>query len=674
MSKVWKIILYIMLFLFVVMIGAGAGLIAAVLRTAPSLDQVNFNPEMSTILYDIKGREITKLHDGENRIPVSLSEIPQHMQLAILAIEDHLFYEHIGISFRGIIRALIRNVLRGTITGGGGTITGQLARNAFLTLDQTISRKIQEVIWAIQIERKYTKDEILEAYLNIIYFGHKTYGVQAAAQTFFGKDIGEVDLAEAALLAAVINGPGYYSPYIDIEAAQRRRNLVLARMEELGYITPEEATEAKAQPVKVIELKPIETKAPYFVDYILQNYLIPKFGAHQVSAGGLRVYTTLDLDMQVAAENALRSVLPTGTPDENKLHQPQGAIISLDPSNGQIRAMVGGRGEDHFNRATQALRQPGSAIKPIIYATAFENGLITPATIVMDEPIEIQLLNGDIYTPRNSNNVFSGEVTIRRAIEGSINVVAVKTLLNLNGGIISAINTGEKMGLSTLVKSGTINDVTPAFALGGLSKGVSPLELAAAYGVFANKGLYVEPIGIIRVEAVDGTILDEPKPVKKVALSEETAYLISDILRGVIESPYGTGQAARSIGRPAAGKTGTSQENTNAWFAGYTPQLVSVVWIGNDQQSKSLDFGSRRAVDMWTQYMVNALKDAPVSWFQPPKNIVTGIPIDIKTGLRVPDGCPIPADEIKLEIFIKGTVPTAISPRCSELQSPIGTL
>lgn len=660
----WRIVLILFLFIMALGVGAVVGVVAAFLRTAPTLDEVTFNPEMTTYIYDVHGREIARLHRGENRIPVPLSKVPQMVQDAFIAIEDHKFYEHHGIYFRGLLRSLLVNIRAGSFEQGGGTITGLLARNAFLSHEKTITRKIKEWVWTIQIERKYSKEEILETFLNEIYFGHSAYGVEAAAQTYFGKSISEVTLPEAAFLAGVINGPGYFSPHYDMEAAVRRRNIVLNRMAELGYITQEEAEEAKATPLEVIELQPRRREASYFVEYILQTYLIPKFGDQQVYAGGLRVYTTLDLDLQRAAEQAVISLLPAGTPDAKGLHQPQAALVSLDPQTGHILAMVGGRGEDQFNRATSAVRQPGSAIKPFVFALALEQRDITPATVFVDEPVEIPLVTGEVYKPSNFGNVYRGPLTVREALERSVNVVAVQVLLSLDGTMKRAVEFMKELGISTLVESGRVNDMVPALALGGLTRGVTPLEMAAAYATFANNGIYVEPIGVLRVEAYDGTVLDEPRPERRVVLSEEASYLINDMLRGVIEAPHGTGRAAADLGRPAAGKTGTSQGDTNAWFVGYTPDLVTSVWIGNDQQSQPLDFGSRRAVEIWAEFMAQALADRPPRWFERPPGVVQ-MRIDTITGLRVPDGCVyVPPGETRVELFIEGTEPMSVSPRC----------
>src|SRR5690625_4968684 len=433
-----RILTIIGLFLAAVIVGASAGMVAGYLSTAPSLDEVNFNPEVSTLIFDIHGREIARLYRGdENRIPVTLDQIPATLQNAVIAIEDHRFYDHFGISIRGFVRAMIVNIREGRLgdgnwAQGGGTITGQLARNAFLTHDRTVVRKLKEWLLAFQIERKYTKDEILETYLNEIYFGPHTYGVEAAARSFFGKSVSELNLAESALIAGVLNNPGIYSPFYNMDAAYKRRNLVLDRMAELDYIAREEADAAKQTPIEIIERQVPKTQAAYFVDYVVHNYLLPEFGEQAVYSGGLRVYTTLDLDAQAAAEEALNSLLPAGEPDSSGLRQPQGAIVSIEPRTGEIRAMVGGRGEDQFNRAVQAVRQPGSAIKPFVYAAAFEQAAITPATMFVDEPLQIRLASGSVYEPGNFDQQFRGEISVRESLERSINVIAVQVLMELD--------------------------------------------------------------------------------------------------------------------------------------------------------------------------------------------------------------------------------------------------
>ncbi|MGE5577344.1 MAG: PBP1A family penicillin-binding protein [Syntrophothermus sp.] len=649
-TKTKRMAIYVAILLVFIMIGSAVGIIAGTLKTAPRLEDVRFNPKMTTTLYDVHDEVVARIFK-ENRLPVPLEEIPKTLQAAVIAIEDQKFYEHHGLNFLAILRALVTDILHGEKVQGGSTITQQLAKNAFLTNEKTFMRKIKEAVWAIQIERKYTKDEILETYLNEIYFGHGAYGVEAASQLYFGKSVKQLNLPEAALLAGVTRGPGYYSPYINMEAARRRRNTVLEVMADVGYITRDQAENAKKAPITVVGLKPGRAHAPYFVDYVVQR-LLDKYGEAQVYGGGLKVYTSLDLKMQLAAEKALLDLLPKGKVDENKLQQPQGALIAIDPHSGYIKAMVGGRGEDKFNRAVQAVRQPGSAMKPFVYIAAIDRGY-TPAQIIDDSPVEYSMPDGSIWTPQNVDSKFRGPITLRNALEQSVNVVAIKLLDQIGAGTV--IEYAKKMGITTLVERGTLNDRNLSLALGGITRGVTPLEITAAYGVLANQGILVDPIAIVRVEDRDGNVLEENRAKKQIVLSEQTSYIITDMLKGVITR--GTGQNA-AIGRPAAGKTGTTSEYTDAWFVGYTPDLVASVWMGNDNPKEKLIFGdvkfaSWRSAQIWGAFMSQALSDTPVRDFPVPADIVTAN-IDVDTGLLATDRC----INIRTEVFVRGTEPT----------------
>lgn len=665
-----RLLITLLVFVVSITVGAMAGAVAAYLRSAPSLDQVNFDPKLTTYVYDVKGRVIARFY-RENRIPVTLDQIPKVVQLAFLAAEDRDFYHHYGIDFKGIARAVLANLTRdGGKLQGGSTITQQLARNAFLSLEQTWSRKLKELLWTIQIERKYTKDEILEAYLNVIYFGHGAHGVEAASQVYFSKSVSEVTLPEAAFLAAVVNGPSIYSPFNNPEAALSRRNLVLRRMYDFGFISFAEYTQARETPLEVKDGRTSQRLAPYFVEYVRQE-LIRRYGEEQVYGGGLRVYTTLDLDLQQKAEAALAAWLPSHSVDANGLTQPQGALVTLDAHYGYIRALIGGRGNDHYNRAVQATRQPGSAMKPFIYAAAIDQRQVTPADVYVDEPTTFRLPTGETWRPRNYDGTFAGPITVRRALEDSVNVVAAKVIEQI--GPATAIEYAKRLGISTLVESGRRNDVTLALALGGLTRGVTPLEMARAYAVFANGGIRVEPLAILRVEGPDGTVIDEFRPQRRLVLAPETAYIMTDMLRGVIER--GTGIGA-NIGRPAAGKTGTTSDFTDAWFVGYTPSLVTAIWIGNDDNQPMIHQGQRigsgTAARAWRAYMEAALEGAQVEDFERPATGIVGpLAIDKTNGLLISDGCQrVPPEERAMEIFIQGTEPKEISPRCSGLFIP----
>lgn len=655
----------VLAFTISIAIGAMAGVVAGYFRNVPPLDEVNFDPKLTTYIYDVKGRVIARLFT-ENRVPVRLHEIPEVVRLAFIAAEDSDFYQHHGIDFLGIARAALVNLRAGAIEQGGSTITQQLAKLAFLTNDRTWSRKFKELLLAIQIERKYTKDEILESYLNVVYFGHGAYGVEAASQIFFQKSVSEVNLQEAALLAAIVNGPGYYSPFYDMEAATRRRNLVLRRMLDLGFIDRAAYDEAVSSPIELKDGRRQQPIAPHFVIYVREQ-LLDRYGAQMVYTGGLRVYTTLDLDLQRAAEKAIEEMVPVQETDENGLAQPQAALVTIDVHTGEIRAMVGGRNNDQYNRAVQATRQPGSAMKPFVYAAAIDSKRYTPAHLMVDEPTTFTLITGETWTPRNYDNTHRGTMSLRTALEDSINVVAAKLIDEI--GPATAIDYAKRMGITTLQESGRLNDLTLSFALGGLTRGVTLLEMATAYGVFASGGIRTTPIAILRVEGPDGTVIDEFRPQRRLVLSPETAYIMTDMMRGVIER--GTGVGA-NIGRPAAGKTGTTSSFTDAWFVGYTPSLVTAVWIGNDSNEPMIypgrQIGSGTAARTWRAYMSEAVKGTPVEEFPRPPGIVGPLAIDVTNGKLVNDTCSgVPMNERVYEIFIEGTEPTEVSERCSTL-------
>lgn len=657
-----KIFILLSVIMLSMLVGGSAAIFTAYLKSAPALEQVQFQQQFTTYLYDINGKLITELY-RENRVPVKIEDLPTDLKNAVVAIEDAQFYDHHGINFLSFGRAIIVNIAERRFAQGGGTITMQVARNLFLTQDKLITRKLQEFLWAVQIERKYAKSEILETYLNEVHLGHGANGVQAGAQLYFGKSASELTLSEAALIAGIIRWPSRYSPFVNDDIAKERRNFVLNRMLEVGFITESQAIEAKKEPIVLAERHGRTFNAPYFVDHILQQ-ITETYGDARVFGGGLRVYTTLDLDMQKAAEKALLQGLPERGKDSNNLTQPQGALLALDPRNGHIRAMVGGRGEDKFNRSVQSLRSPGSAIKVFAYTAAIDKG-ITAANVYIDEQTEFVLSNGESWTPQNYSGNFYGVMTVREALERSTNIVAAKIVNQL--GFNTVLEYGKKMGITSFVEHGRENDVALSpLALGGLTRGVSPLEMATAYGVLANQGIRVDPISILRVTDAHGSILEENTPKKTVVLSEQTSYIMTDMLRGVIER--GTGRNA-NIGRPAAGKTGTHQQYRDAWFVGYTPELVAAIWFGADIAEpmvyRGTPYGSWNAATMWQNFMRESLVNTPISDFPKPNGLIEGIRIDTKTGLLVKQDCTLPQDEIRIELFVRGTEPTEYSPRCN---------
>lgn len=636
--------------------GAGVGVIAGYLRNAPSIEDVALNPSISTKVYDANGELITKFFI-ENRTWVPLSNIPKHAQLAVLAAEDDEFYSHHGIDLKAIARAVLVDIMHRSFAQGGSTITQQLAKLAFLYHDKKLTRKLQEVLYAFQLERRYTKDEILEFYLNMVYYNHGAYGIETASQLYFGKPAAKLTLAEAALLAGIPKSPGYYSPYVNPERAKERRDWILGRMLELGWIDRNTYEQAKAEPIRLVGLKHSEPVAPYFVDMV-RDYLVDRYGADVVYRSGLKVYTTLDLRLQRLAEKTLAESVPVGRTDEKGLSQPQVAMVVMDPHTGYIKALVGGRGQDKFNRAVHGLRQVGSVMKVFVYTAAIDKGY-TPATVIMDEPVEYRQSDGRVWAPQNVTGKFEGPTTLRQALERSVNVVAVKLADQI--GIDTVIDYAKRMGISTLVESGPRNDRTLSLALGGLTKGISPLEITAAYGVLANQGIKADPMFIVRVEDARGTVLEEHRPHREIVLDEKTAYIVTDMLREVIEGSRGTGKRA-NIGRPAAGKTGTSSDYTNAWFVGYTPELVAGVWIGEDIQSRKMSYKgignitSSMAAAVWGKFMSQALAGVPVKEFPVPAGITYDTRVCTESGKLATPSCP--PELVRTEVFVKGSEPT----------------
>ena len=593
----------------VIIAGLMFGYIFAAYQSLPEVGN-NMRPAVSSQVFDSQGKLITTLHSDQNRLPIDINKVPKNLQNAFIAAEDNRFYDHIGVDPIGILRAVVTNLTNRGIAQGGSTITQQLAKNAFLSQDQTLKRKIQEAILALELERKYSKKEILEMYMNQIYFGRGAYGIQTAAHTYFGKDVGDLTLAECAMIAGLPKSPNYYSS--SVNEATARKNVVVGQMEKYGYITPSQAEEAKKSSLDIKQKSTSNTtdETAYFIDYVTQE-IAQKYGDDALYKDGLKIYTTLDTDKQHAAVQAMRHLPETHTDDQG-LTQPQGAIISIDPKTGHILAMVGGRGQDSFNRASMAVRQPGSAFKPFVYMTAMEHDM-TPDTIMEDKKVEY---GG--WSPHNADNSYQGRMPLWKALALSVNTVAVQLADKV--GPSNVIANAKKLGITTLVEDGSPNDDNLASAaLGGLTKGVTPLEMAAAYGAFANKGVYIKPTAIVKILDRNGNVLeDNSSDVQKTqVMSEKTAYEMTSMLEGVIAR--GTGTAA-SIGRPAAGKTGTTDDNHDAWFIGYTPDIVTAVWIGDDTGSQSLGeiYGGTVPAQIWHDYMASAVSGTSADDFDVP--------------------------------------------------------
>lgn len=570
-------------------------------------------PAVSSQVFDSRGRLITTLHSDQNRLPIDINKVPQNLQNAFIAAEDNRFYEHIGIDPIGIFRAIFANLTNRGIAQGGSTITQQLAKNAFLSQEQTLKRKIQEAMLALEIEHKYSKKEILEMYMNQIYFGQGAYGIQTAAKTYFNKDVNELTLTQCAMLAGLPKSPNYYSPFNNLNEAKKRKNVVLDQMVKYGYVSAAEAEDAKNQDLGLSKSHQSKEADEYasFIDYVSQQ-VAKKYGDDALYKEGLKIYTTMDVDKQHAAVRAMRN-LPNNYTDENGLTQPQAAIVSIDPKTGHILAMVGGRGQDSFNRASMAVRQPGSAFKPFVSLTALQHDM-TPDTTMDDQPVTY-----GSWSPKNAGGSYSGTMALSDALAHSVNTIAVQLADKV--GTKNIIANAKKMGITTL----DAKDDNLAMALGGLTKGVTPLEMASAYGTFANKGVHVKPTAIVKILDRNGNVLEDASTLEKEetktrVMSEREAYEMTTMLEGVID--HGTGTAA-AIGRPAAGKTGTTDDNKDAWFVGYTPDIVTAVWIGDDTGSHSLGeiYGGTIPAEIWKDYMSSATSDESGGDFSAPSGM-----------------------------------------------------
>lgn len=596
----------------VVFAGLGFGYIFAAYQSLPAVGN-NMRPAVSSQVFDSHGRLITTLHSDQNRLPIDINKVPQNLQNAFIAAEDNRFYEHIGIDPIGIFRAIFANLTNRGIAQGGSTITQQLAKNAFLSQEQTLKRKIQEAMLALEIEHKYSKKEILEMYMNQIYFGQGAYGIQTAAKTYFNKDVNELTLTQCAMLAGLPKSPNYYSPFNNLNEAKKRKNVVLDQMVKYGYVSAAEAEDAKNQDLGLSKGHQSKEADEYasFIDYVSQQ-VAKKYGDDALYKEGLKIYTTMDVDKQHAAVRAMRN-LPNNYTDENGLTQPQAAIVSIDPKTGHILAMVGGRGQDSFNRASMAVRQPGSAFKPFVYLTALQHDM-TPDTTMDDQPVTY-----GSWSPKNAGGSYSGTMTLSDALAHSVNTIAVQLADKV--GTKNIIANAKKMGITTL----DAKDDNLAMALGGLTKGVTPLEMASAYGTFANKGVHVKPTAIVKILDRNGNVLEDASTLEKEetktrVMSEREAYEMTTMLEGVID--HGTGTAA-AIGRPAAGKTGTTDDNKDAWFVGYTPDIVTAVWIGDDTGSHSLGeiYGGTIPAEIWKDYMSSATSDESGGDFSAPSGM-----------------------------------------------------
>lgn len=624
-----------------VIVGIATGVAAAFSRALPDVGAVYTPPSEATRIYASNGELIASLF-RENRAFIPLTEIPMGLQQAVVAIEDDRFYQHPGVDIRALFRAVWRDVRAKEVVEGGSTITQQLARNVFLTQERILSRKLAEMLLAFEIERRLTKQEILERYLNQVYFGQGAYGVEMAARVYFGKHAKDLTLAESAMIAGLIRAPSASSPFQRFSVAKARQHVVIQRMMDLGYLSSEQARAADAERIKLSAESNaglIGIRAPYFVSYVLP-YLVKRYGEDQLYTGGLRVHTTLDIAMQIAAERAVREGVDYGL--KNRLQSTQAALVSLDPRNGAIRAMIGGYdfSKSQFNRAWQAQRQAGSAFKPFIYTAAIANGMLT-TKVILDAPVRYTIPGSKVWEPKNYDGTYSGPVPMRTAIEKSINIAAIKTIDEVTPARV--VEYATRMGIRS--------PLAPYLSLALGTSEVTPLEMASAYGVFATLGVRAEPIAVTRVQDRFGRVLEENGARRELVLSQEVAYVMTDMLKGVILR--GTGRGA-AIARPAAGKTGTTDDYRNAWFIGFTPYMSTAVWVGNDNNNpmRKVTGGSIPA-RIWANFMKAAVEGIPPDDWKKPEGVILATVCGNSGQLAGPN-CPTP----RQEVFIQGTEPT----------------
>ena len=570
----------------------------------------NYIPSETSYVYDVKGTLLDSVHDEANREVVDLNEISPELKRAVLAIEDSYYYSHSGINPSGIARAFLANVGAGRTVQGGSTVTMQLVKNLFLTPERTISRKLVEVVLAMRIEQIFEKNEIFELYLNQVYWGHNTYGVETAAQSYFNKSAKDLTLAESAMMAGLIQAPESFSPFLDYEEAKLRQAIVLKRMRDLNWITAEEQEAAKQQPLRLGEITSFRSsQAPYVTEAVMKE-LTDQFGEDAMAKGGMRIQTTIDLDMQQTAEDVVADsyyrYFGSGA------YADQIALVAIDPRTHFVKALVGG--VDHessqFNRAVQSRRQPGSAFKPFVYYAAFASGQYTPDSAINDSAVTYPDGFG-YYSPKNYDSTFMGSIPLRKALETSRNIPAVK--LGQAVGINRVVEIARTLGIKSPM------DPVISLPLGAVD--LTPLELAGAYATFANYGWHSDPTLIMQVTDSNGNIILDNTPKPQLVLDPWASAALTNVLQGVISQ--GTATNAQ-IGRPAAGKTGTTDSQRDVWFVGYVPQLATAVWVGNDDY-RPLGKGATGggyAAPVWRNFMVEALRNEPVESFRSPGEFI----------------------------------------------------
>jgi len=663
-------------------------------RDLPSLQQLEeYKPKLASKVYSADLKIIDE-YFVEKRSYVALEDMPVDLINAVIATEDRKFFSHWGFDLRRFVQAAFINLISMDFSQGASTLTQQLARQIYIKtigLEKTITRKVKELITAIQIERTYTKEEILEMYLNHVNFGHGAYGCQSGARKYYGKDVQELTVDECAMLVGLLKAPGAYTPFRHPERALRRRNIVLAAMRDMDFITEDEFETYLNKPIEVVDRREEHTAglAPYFVEYVRKK-MQEQYG-YDLYTEGLSIYTTLDSRAQACAEKAVNKQIAALQQQVNDFYikkgllreladstfwqahdfdvmvrdsafvdsllkakvRAQAALVSIDPRNGHILAMVGGRdfSESKWNRAVQARRQPGSAFKPFVYTVAVDNGF-PPSYEVLNQPVVTFMPDGSRWSPRNYDHTVGGPTTFREGLRRSLNLVTIRVLQNVIKKPELVVDYAHRLGIKSHL------DAVSAIALG--VSDVTPLEITSAYGVFANRGVLVEPVAILRVEDKNGSVIFQHIPKSREVLRKETAYIITNMLQTVMD--HGTGGSARwryHFYRPAAGKTGTTQDYSDAWFLGFTPQIVTGVWTGLDDYTRTLgdkQTGTRAALPIWAPYMkaVHDTLGLPEADFVMPEGVVKVTICKDSKLLTTPD-CPCETVE---EVFFKELAPT----------------
>lgn len=630
--KLFHTVVLSLLLIGFIIVGMVGGYTFNVIRAMPDYNLDALTGDLTTLIFDNNNVQVGTLRAEKDRLPLDPSDIPLVMKQAIVSIEDQRFFKHKGIDPVRIVGAALANIESGGRSQGASTLTMQLARTAILESQaKKWDRKIQEAWLALKLEKQYHKEQILAHYLNHVYYGHGAYSLQSASNAYFGKDASDLTLGEASALAGIINSPGRFDPYSNMEACKTRQAIVLNQMVDMGYITSEEAQEAKETPLALQEK---QSTGSYmyqsFFDHVFNEAVkvleIEESSRIRMYTSGYKIYTTMDVKTQNKMENVYAD--PSNFPEGRDGKLIQSAMVLMKASTGEVPALIGGRNINEqrgFNRAVDSLRQPGSVFKPLaVYGPALEMGY-GPGTVLDDYP--------DGYNTKeqkfvNYNNAYGGLTTFRTAVAQSINTVAVKAMEMI--GVQAGIDFIKRAGITSLVEEGPISDSGVSIALGGLTNGVSPLELTAAYGAFANEGIYNKPYVIRRIEDYRGNVIYEHSPETHVAMSPQTAYLMTDMMVSAVQS--GTATRAR-MDRPVAGKTGTTSYNVDAWFVGYTADYVASVWLGYDHSDRMYSvFGGSYGAPIWKQIMETAHEGLPAKMFPVPSGI-TSVTIDAKSGL-----------------------------------------